>query len=41
MEDDELPVGMRLRDYLGRNWAVVLVTVLLALVMVVAVSTLF
>lgn len=41
MVDDELPARMRLRDFLGRNWAVVLATVLLTLVMIGAVSTLF
>lgn len=41
MVHDELPARMRLRDFLERNWAVVLATVLLTLVMVGAVSTLF
>ncbi|VXB37695.1 hypothetical protein [Nocardioides sp. AX2bis] len=41
MVHDELPTRMRLRDFLARNWAVVLATVLLTLVMVGAVSTLF
>lgn len=38
---DELPTRVRLRDFLGRNWAVVLATVLLTLVMLGAVATLF
>lgn len=39
--DDDRPLPLRWRAYLADNWAVVLATVLLTLVMLGAVATLF